>query len=383
VPAYRVLPRITADDNVFSDTEMPIGKVMPGESKSFTAKLAVPKDAYDRVDRLGVEVKEAHNAAVKVTADEVHVEAAPKPVFAYAYQLVDDGNGDGLVQRGEKYHLQIQIKNTGLGASSNCSVLLRNASGDGVVLDKSRFEIKDGIGIGQIKQVEFPLATESTLKGDELVVELMAYDNDLDVQTTEKLHFKVAPSVAGVPAHGDVTVKTASPIHAGASDDTDVLGGAPRGASYAAIGTFGPYTKVKLSATRVGFVPTSALTSGGAGANTFTQAWNSTPPMITLSSKNLETGSETYKLTGNATDEQHVEDVYVFVSNEDAKVHSRKVFYLSNRGGKDGKALDFASDIPLWPGSNMVTVVARSSAEVRSSKTMYVYREPARTAQTP
>ncbi len=381
--AYRVLPRIQTDDNVFEDTEMPIGKVGPGETKTFTAKLQVPKDAYDRVDRLNLEVKEAHNAAAKITSDEVHIEAAAKPVFAYAYQLVDDSNGDGLVQRGEKYHLQIQLKNTGLGASANATVLLRNASGDGVVLDKSRFEIKDGLATGQIREISFPLATESTLKGDELVVELMAYDNDLDVSTTEKLHFKVAPSVNGTPAHGDVTVKTASAIHAGASDDTDVVGGAPRGASYPAIGTFGPYTKIRLSATRVGFVPTSALTMGGAGTNTFTQAWNSTPPMIALASKNLETGSDTYKLAGSATDEQHVEDVYIFVSNDAAKVERRKVFYLSNRGGKDGKLLDFATDVPLWPGSNMITVVARSSAQVKSSKTMFVYREPARTAQTP
>jgi hypothetical protein len=59
------------------------------------------------------------------------------------------------------------------------------------------------------------------------------------------------------------------------------------------------------------------------------------------------------------------------------------VFYRSNRGGKDGKSLDFTTDLPLWPGSNMITVVARSSSEVRTVKTMYVYRDPPRTAQAP
>ena len=42
----------------------------------------------------------------------------------------------------------------------------------------------------------------------------------------------------------------------------------------------------------------------------------------------------------------------------------------------------FSSELPLWPGSNMVTVVARSNAEVRSVKTMFVFRDPPRTAQT-
>src|SRR5262245_3619749 len=81
--AYRVLPRIHADDNVFDDTELPVGKVAPGETKSFTVKVKVPKDALDRLDRLGLEVKEARNAPTKTIPTELHVEAAPRPVFAY------------------------------------------------------------------------------------------------------------------------------------------------------------------------------------------------------------------------------------------------------------------------------------------------------------
>jgi carboxyl-terminal processing protease len=77
-----------------------------------------------------------------------------------------------------------------------------------------------------------------------------------------------------------------------------------------------------------------------------------------------------------------VEDVYVFVSNQSAKIESRKVFYRSNRSGKDVKNLAFAADLPLWPGSNMITVVARANAEVKSVKTVFVYRDPTRTAQT-
>ena len=46
-------------------------------------------------------------------------------------------------------------------------------------------------------------------------------------------------------------------------------------------------------------------------------------------------------------------------------------------------ALAFVADLPLWPGSNRVTVIGRANAEVRTVKTMYVYREPPRTAQAP
>ncbi|HTL35942.1 MAG TPA: MXAN_5808 family serine peptidase, partial [Kofleriaceae bacterium] len=140
--AYRVLPRLQADDSVFQDVELPIGHVAPGETKTFTAKVKVPADAVDRINRLGVEVRELRNAAAHVAPAELKVEALPKPVFAYSWQLVDEGNGDGLVQRGEKYKLQVSVKNTGQGPTSEATVLLRNATGDGVILEKSRFEFK-------------------------------------------------------------------------------------------------------------------------------------------------------------------------------------------------------------------------------------------------
>jgi carboxyl-terminal processing protease len=384
-PAYRVLSRIQGDDPVFEDTELPIGKVAPGETRTYSTRLAVPKDALDRVDRLGLEVREARNALAHVTPAELKIEAAPRPVFAYAWQLVDEGNGDGLVQRGEHYRLQVQIKNTGAGPTQEATVLLRNATGDGVVLDKSRAELKEPLAPGDVRQIEFPLATDATLKGDEMVVELMAYDSALDVQATDKLHFKLSPTMAAVSRSGDVTVRAATAIHAGASEDTSMVGYTMKGASFPAIASYGAWTKVKLDAagTRVGFLPSSAIAAGGSGQPRYTQTWNSTPPMIALGTQGLQTNADTYKLSGNVSDEQHVEDVYVFVQNQTSKIDSRKVFYRSNRGGKDGKQMEFAIDLPLWPGSNMVTVVARASAEVRSVKTMFVYREPPRTAQAP
>ncbi|HEX7837868.1 MAG TPA: MXAN_5808 family serine peptidase [Kofleriaceae bacterium] len=387
-PAYRVLSRIQGDDPVFEDTELPIGKIAPGETRTYSTQLAVPKDALDRVDRLGLEVREAHNALAHVVPAELKIDAAPRPVFAYAWQLVDDGNGDGLVQRGEHYRLQVQIKNTGAGPTQEATVLLRNATGDGVVLDKSRIELKEPLAPGDVRELEFPLATDATLRGDELVVELMAYDSALDVQASDKLHFKLSPPVPAQTRSlkaDSITVRAPTAIRAGASEDSSVIGLAARSASFPAIAAYGAWTKVKLNAagTKVGFLPSSATSTGSAGQIQYTQSWNSTPPMIALNLQGLETSAATYKLSGNVSDEQHVEDVYIFVSNQTAKIESRKVFYRSNRSGKDAKQLDFATDLPLWPGSNMVTVVARASAEVRSVKTMFVYREPPRTAQAP
>jgi len=373
---------------MFEDVELPIGKLAPGEQKTFTAKLKMPMDASDRVDRLAMEVHEAKNAIAHVTPAEIHVESQPRPVFAYAWQLVDDGNGDGLVQKGEKYRLEVTVKNTGAGPSTadndGSTVLLRNATGDGVLLDKSRFSI-GALAPGQQKDFEFGLTTDNTLQGDEVVLELMAYDSNLDVESRDKLHFKLQPAVVGKEAHGEVSVRAPIAIHAGADADSSVVGTARAGASYPEVGTFGAWTKVKLNAagTKVGFLPSAVVFAGGTGTGSYAPYWNSTPPQIALDAKTLTTGGDTFKLVGNVTDEAHLEDVYVFVANQSAKVEAKKVFYRSNRGSKDGRSLQFTADIPMYPGSNAVTVIARESSEVRSTKTLFVYRDPQRTAQAP
>ncbi len=381
--AWRVHPRLQADDNVFQDVELPIGKIGPGETKTFTAKVKVPEDAIDRVDRLGVEMRESRNAPARVTPTEVKIEALPRPVFAYSWQLVDESSGDGLVQRGEKYKLKLTVKNTGQGAAEEATVLLRNATGDGVTLEKSRAELKQ-IPPGQQKEIEFPLATDATLKADEVVLELIAYDAQLDVQASDKLTFKVQAGVKGEPGHGDVTTKVPLAIRSGANQDTSIVGNAVKGASYAVLGRYGGWVKVKLDqgGSRVGFVPESSVTAGGSGSGSYTPYWHSTPPLIALTSKAGDTTASTYKLQGTVSDETHVEDVYIFVDNKGSKIENRKVFYRSNRGGKDSKTVDFTAELPLWPGSNLVTVVARENADVRSVKYLYLYRDPPRTAST-
>ncbi len=379
--AYRVLPRVHADDGSFEDTELPIGKVGPGETKTYTTQIAVPKEASDRFDRLSLEVR-APNAQFHVTPAEIHVEATPRPVFAYSYQLVDDSNGDGLIQRGEKFRLAVQVRNIGPGKSDKATVYLRNATGDGVTLGKSRFEEPDLLP-EQVRELEFPLTTDSALHGDEVIVELMVYDEALDVQTSQKLKFKIAPSVIGAISHAAVTTKTTIAVHTGASDDSTILGTAPKGTSYQAIGNYGPYTKVVFPNKKLGFIPSQALTQSGNGGGTYIPMWNSSPPLINWQVAKLETSDDHYRLQGVVSDEQHVEDVYIYVSNRSSKIDSHKVFYRSNRGGKNAKALDFAADLPLWAGSNLVTVVARENAETRSIRTLFIYREPPRTAQAP
>ena len=51
------------------------------------------------------------------------------------------------------------------------------------------------------------------------------------------------------------------------------------------------------------------------------------------------------------------------------------MFYRSNRNGADGKRMSFEADLPLRPGVNVVTVMARENPDTLGRKTFIVRRD--------
>jgi len=380
-PAYRVHARASADDPVFDDAELVFGKIGPGESRTFSTRVEVPKDAIARVDRVRFDLKEARGATAAVAPVEAAIIAAARPTFAYSHQLIDEGNGDGLLQRREQHKLRVRIKNTGAGAAPEATAILRNGSGDGVQLATSRMELGT-LKPGETKDVEFAFTVQPDLRPDEAVIELLIYDAQLGSQAGEKLKFPVLKSGAAlVAAGGVVETKKDLDVREGASADATVIATAKKGARFKVLGTLGPWTKIDLDGAP-GFVATSAVVKSSAkpGNLAVEPRFQVTPPAIKLAIDSYEATGDRFKLTGVATDDNRVEDVQVFVSNDGAKVATRKVFYRSNRGSKVPGTLDFAANVPLWPGSNRVTVVVRENTEVRTLQTVVIYKEPLRTA---
>lgn len=85
VPAWRVLVRLHCDD-AFDDRELPIGKLAPGETRTFTAAIEVPREAFARVDRITAEVREARGAQAAPAPIRVRIQAASPPATATSGQ---------------------------------------------------------------------------------------------------------------------------------------------------------------------------------------------------------------------------------------------------------------------------------------------------------
>lgn len=378
-PAFQVHAHAKSDDYVFDDVELVFGKINPGETKSFTTYVKVDKNAATKVAEVEWEFTEANGARVESKPLKVVIEGLPRPQFAYTYQLIDDSdNGDGLLQLGESFRLHVTVRNAGQGKSHRTTASLRNASGDGVIVNKGRFEFEDGIPAGDARTLDFTFDVKREFRQDELVLELTVYDSALREGVTEKLKFPLREAGAGPQAaSGMVKVKAAGvPVREGAAMDSPVIGTAKKGALFRVTGKLGDWVRVEVEPGRPGFLPAASVASanGAATAGAFAPVWQVTPPTVTVQTPSLETTDGRFSLKGTAADDNHVEDVYILVSNRQAKIDGKKVFYRSNRGARSQTRLDFSADIPVWPGNNMVTIVARENNEVRSTQTIWVYR---------
>ncbi len=98
------------------------------------------------------------------------------------------------------------------------------------------------------------------------------------------------------------------------------------------------------------------------------------PPRITVSKVPLSVSASSryVQVSGVASDENRVQDLFVEVTNFDAQQVRHKVFYAASPKG--GKRLPFKARVPLWSGVNRILIVARENGEVMGYRRILVTR---------
>ncbi len=382
--AGQVRAQIQSDDYLFDGREFIFGRIKPGESKTFTIPIKIAKSEISRVSSMRLEVFEEHGGKTELQPERVSIEVRPmaRPVFAYSYQLIDDGpgskgNGDGLVQRGESVRMRLSVKNIGKGKSFETLAQLRNLSDEGLFINKGRFNVNN-LAPGQSKAIDFTFDVTPEYKADTFKVEVSVYDADVHEYVSEKLTFPIKAATTVEPATGAVAIEAPTvEVRAGADKTSPVLGTLAKGDVVKLTGKTAEWSRIELESGRPGFLAVQdakpAKGDGGVPKG-FAPTWQVSPPVLTLNASAQQIDAPTLKLTGLAKDDNKIADVYVFVSNRKGKIDRRKVFYRSNRKGAVQSELAFDADIPLWPGPNLITVVARESTQVQSQTAIYVER---------
>jgi carboxyl-terminal processing protease len=381
-PLFRLRAETTSDYPLFNGRELVFGKLSPGETREWSTtlglcttekdkrKCVLPEDATDRADGVKVNFEEAHGHAPPATEIRTQVKSLPRPQFSYQYQVADPlGDGDGRIERGETATVYFDVQNTGKGAALNATANLRNLGGPGVLLRDGRFELKE-IAAGETRSVGFTFDVLSDFEGNEAQIELSIADTRLREFATEKIKLPVEARAESAPASktGNVIVRDGSAVvaapQAGARSIARVTGG---NASFAAEATLADFVRINLGGGRPGWVAAANLLPTGAGGGKVAFDKSRQPPRLSVDHEgDLVTKNRSLKLTGKASDDLRIRDVYIFVG-------ARKVFYQANPS--DQKTLAFAAEVPLEPGINYVNVFARENQDVVTRFTFVVRRD--------
>jgi len=369
----RVRAVLRSDNLLFDENEMVFGKIAPGATKTYDLSVKVPRNSLTRTDVIRAEFSgqgKLHASDAEMT---LNIEGKPHPLFAYSYQTIDDvsGNRDGLVQKGERVRTLVRVKNIGAGTSLKTEAIVRNGAGqEGILISAGRFETKD-LAPGATKDFSFVYEVGSDFQGDEYQLELMVADTVLGESISDKIKIKIAGAGPAPTAdEGMVTINKADvALRESPSASGLVLGHADKGSSFKSTGKVGSFGRIELESGRPAFVAAADISRGGGGAPAYRAQWDATPPVLSVSAPTVVTGNVVH-ISGTATDNTEVKDIYVRVWNRESKLPPKKVFYLPNRGEKT--RLSFETDVPLWPGSNLIQVFAREGNEVQSVQTLMV-----------
>jgi len=395
-PLYRLRALTKSDFPLFDGRELVFGRVKPGETRTWTTTLGIcapppsvtlesgqpnakqnaaanqricslPRDLRDRADGIKVEFFEANDRNPKPGEVRTTIRSLPRPQFAYSVQVTDDeqGNGDGLLQRGESGRIYLRIRNVGEGRTFKTETNLSNRSGSGILLKKGRFNL-DSIKPGEEKTVGFTLTVLPEFEKEEAELEVSIIDPELLMSMREVLKVKIAGEMLKVtPNQKAIKVKSDTLVYEQPNTKSKIIAQAKKGGVklQAEVATNG-FIRVR-SGMFPGWVRAADVSDTAKATGTLDYIVNHMPPKLELTGETLVTRQPQITIQGRALDEQSVKDVYAFVG-------AQKVFYRPN-DTNDKRSFSFSSAIPLRPGINYVTVVAREDREI-SSKVTYVIR---------
>jgi carboxyl-terminal processing protease len=385
--AYRRLRAWTSCEKnpLFDRREFVFGTVEPGEKRSWTVPVKLPRGLDTSRDEVVFHFEAEGSKAPDDLSTTVSVVEAPRPVFAFSVQVDDreGGNGDGLPQRGESFSVRVDVRNSGSGASGDKTfVLLKNLGDEKLFITKGR-EVLGAMKPGEVRSAVMQVELKRGSSSDTLPVRVTVLDEKTDQYVSEELDIPVSRDLPGpAPAQGVVRVQVAEALlRSGASTAAPALASARKGTLLPIDGRDGDFYRVRWGAGRMAFAAAAdvAAAKGKKPAGVVAEVWQRDPPRIALAPDPARgapiVDADTLHLTGSATvpasaePSSRLRDVYVLVNDQ-------KVFFKVQPESAAASRMDFATDVPLKPGNNAIHVVAEEDEEFRTVRSISVFRKP-------
>lgn len=367
---HRLLATSRSDFRPLGDRELAFGKIDPGQTVERTLAFRVPKDELAEAADVAWSFEDANGKTADPVALRFEITPLPRPSFAYAYELVDigKGNGDSRLQPGESARLVVDVENVGEGPAAKTYVTLKSLSGEGLFMTAGR-QVLDAILPGERRRAIFAFDVKPGFAEPTARFALALAELDLRVYSEEKIALPVTRPLAVKPMGGNVTAAApGTPILAAPDRDAAVVARLEPGVAVSAEATVGAFHRVRLDADRVGWVAAAAVRSAPLASETGPGIALNRPPSLVIEPVDLVVRSKSITVRGVARDDVRVRDVYIFVGED-------KAFFLPNRDEKNPAVLAFTAELPLKLGVNYIMIVAEESAVFAGRETLVVRRD--------
>ncbi|OIP30362.1 MAG: hypothetical protein AUK47_25360 [Deltaproteobacteria bacterium CG2_30_63_29] len=376
-PVHRVYGITESSTDRFEDHEVVFGKLEPGQTITRTKRVKIASAQQSRGDRIALKLySDAVNASPDTVLGEQNLdlvtEGKPVPHFAFTYDILDS-DGDGLASEGEAVRLRFHVTNLGDGVATQPASFLKNLSGPSAFLTDARLTL-DALEPAATTDFAFGFNTRAS-EAETLEFEFNIFDKSLGRTVTEKIKVPYGARKADWTQKSGTAVisKSVARLRLSSADHALVVATADKGQRFKLEGSLGDSVKVSSKAVQ-GWLSKNEVDIEGDSTqplDEFDLVYTGSAPMVTLSLPSMSTDADRIKVSGKASDDGELRDLYVFVYNEGNHVReSQKVAYQRLSGQKS----DFDVSVPLAEGMNRIKVVTRDDDEMEVSDSVYVYR---------
>ena len=370
---YQMRAMTKSENSLWDKREFIFGRVAPGAKQVWSMPIKIPQDTRPRIDPVTFKFFEGSNELPSKLEGQLQVEGLPRPVFGYGISLVEvKGNGDGLIQAGETFDVVLTARNVGQGPAVETLATLKNNTGKGVYIERGRQKL-DKLNVDESKVARFSFRVLPAFDKDHVELEVGIVDLKLREYVSEKLKFKIEKgNDRNVVARNDGVEVSAveATLRATADADAPSLGRAKKGTLLPTTGALTGWFRVKtgegtawLAAKDVNVTKTAPTTAAALIPS-------KSPPRLKVNfqEKDLLVTADTLRITGEVTDDERVQDLYIFVNE-------KKAFFKSNRDAKYGPQMSFDATVPLKKGKNRILVVARENKDLVNRTVLMVLKK--------
>ncbi|MGF1511700.1 MAG: MXAN_5808 family serine peptidase [Myxococcota bacterium] len=384
-PLHRLRGVVDSEHPAFKGREFLFGRVEPEQTIRWTVTTQVPKDAWNRSDRLRLVLSDDANELPSSVTLDLFTRMARRPEFAYSV-LIDDrerGDGDGVLEVGEAVDLKVLLTNVGDGLAEDVTVRLKSGAGENLFLERGRDQLESvEPGASAVSTLKFRIPEEAD--GTQLPLELAIYDSGTGAWLEDRfsLAARAQDGRRGVPFEAWVELDRGAEIHDSPEARADPVATVQRTTRVRAVGRSHGFVHVEFLEGAVGFVSGDAVQREVAvnddkaveepDSMAIKVAQNRIPPRIELDATlgtSIE-AADVVQLKGRIL-ASTLRDYYVILNDE--KVFFDFVEEASN--GSKAQPVPISVPLALEPGLNKILVVARQDEQLMAIRYAFVSRE--------